>query len=61
MACGCVICEECRAVLALQIWRIDWLELALNDTDLQRLIAAWSGLPMAIRRAVSALIGSQQP
>jgi hypothetical protein len=34
--------------------------LASLDPDLQRVIAAWDGLPAAIRRVTLALIASQQ-
>jgi hypothetical protein len=37
---------------------VELLEVALNDTDLQRLIIAWDGLPSAIRKALLALVGS---
>lgn len=57
LPCVCVICPECRAARALQTGRLQWLESALNDADLQRVIAAWADLPDAIRRAMLALIG----
>jgi hypothetical protein len=41
---GCVLCQECGPALALHSWRPEWLELALNDADLQRLIVGWNGL-----------------
>jgi hypothetical protein len=53
-----VICEGCRAALALQTGHSNCLELASIDADLQRVIAAWHGLPAVIRKAVIALIGS---
>jgi hypothetical protein len=34
-----------------------WLDLASLDADLQRVIAAWGGLPEAIRTAIADLIG----
>ena len=34
--------------------------LALLDTDLQQVIAAWDGLPEAIRKAVIALVEVQK-
>jgi hypothetical protein len=58
--CGYADCEMCRAANALQAGRLRWLELALNDAELQRLIVAWSSVPNAIRKAVVALIGSQE-
>lgn len=61
LACGCVMCQECRAALALQTRRFNWRELALIDTDLQWLTAEWSRLPTAIRGAITALARSQQP
>jgi hypothetical protein len=33
--------------------------VSLLDADLQRVIAAWDGLPEAIRKALVALVGSQ--
>jgi hypothetical protein len=58
VACGCEKCQEARAALALHPGCFKWLELALNDADLQRVIEAWGGLPEAIRRAMLALVGS---
>jgi hypothetical protein len=59
-ACACEKCQEARAALALHPGCLKWLESALNDIDLQHVIAAWDGLPDAIRRAVMALIESQE-
>ena len=59
LPCGCVICENCRAALALHFGRPGWLELASADADLQRVVTAWTDLPDAIRRALIALVGSQ--
>jgi hypothetical protein len=56
--CGCVICEECRAAMALHPQGLDWLDLAQNDADLQSVIGAWNGLAEPIRRAIRALLGS---
>ena len=50
----------CRAANALHSRRFQWLELALNDADLQRLIAAWAKLLDPIRKAVTALVQSQE-
>lgn len=58
-SCGCVICLECRAALALQTGHPDRLALASFDGDLQRVIGAWDRLPNAIQKAVLALVGSQ--
>lgn len=60
LPCGCVICEECRAALALQNWRPEWLEVAFDDADLQRVVDAWADLPEAIRRAAVSLVDSQR-
>jgi hypothetical protein len=60
LPCGCVFCQECRAALALHSWRPQWLELAFDDADLQRVLDSWGLLPAAIRRAVLALIASQE-
>ena len=60
LPCGCVICEQCRAANALHCESFNCLSLASIDTNLQEVIAAWDGLPEAIRRAVMALIGSQE-
>jgi hypothetical protein len=56
--CGCVICEECRAAMALHPHGRDWLDLALSDSDLQCVISAWKGLAEPMRRAIRALLGS---
>lgn len=58
LPCGCVICEECRAAMALQNWRPEWLEVAFDDADLQRVVENWDNLADAIRLAITALIGS---
>lgn len=59
-ACGYADCDMCRAANALHSGRFQWLELALNDADLQRLIAAWATLSDPIRKAVNALVTSQE-
>ena len=56
-AYGCVICPRCRAARALQTGHLGWLDLASLDGDLQRVIAAWGGLPSAIREVLLALVG----
>jgi hypothetical protein len=48
----------CRAANALHSGRLKWLESALNDADLQRVIAAWAGLSAPIRAAVIAVVES---
>jgi len=58
LPCCCAICEECRAAGALHFPHTAWLELASFDPDLRRVIAAWSGLPAAIRKAILVLVGS---
>jgi hypothetical protein len=58
LVCGCVICEECLAAMALHSDGTNWLELALTDADLESVIRAWKGLAEPIRRAVRALLGS---
>lgn len=58
LPCGCVICEECRAALALQNWRPEWLEVAFDDADLQRVVESWERLPTPMRRAILALVNS---
>lgn len=60
LPCGCVICEECRAALALQMARSEWLDLAPVDAGLQRVIAVWDRLPDAIRLAIAALVECQK-
>ena len=52
LPCGCVICEECRAALALQTGRAEWLESALDDADLRRVVSVWGDLPDVLRRAI---------
>jgi hypothetical protein len=59
--CGCVICEECRAAMALHSDVTDWLDLALADPDLQSVIRAWTVLGAPLKAAIRALIGSQSP
>jgi hypothetical protein len=58
--CACEKCRQARAALALHSGCFKWLESALNDADLRRVVAAWDGMPEAIRRALVALIGSQK-
>ena len=56
---ACVNCQHWRAANALHSGGFQWPELASVDVELQRVITAWGDLPEAIRRAVSALVGSQ--
>lgn len=56
LPCGCMICPECRAALALQTGRPEWLNLALNDAGLQRVLIAWATLTAGQRRAILARI-----
>jgi hypothetical protein len=51
----------CRAANALHSGRFQWLQTALNDADLQRVIATWDAMPEAIRIAVMALVGTVVP
>jgi hypothetical protein len=51
LPCGRVICEECRAANALQGPCSDCHWMAFLDADLQRIVAAWNGLPAAIKAA----------
>jgi hypothetical protein len=58
----CCLCENCQdpcAARALQPGGPNCHFLSSLDADLQRVIAAWDGLPAAIRQATLALIGSQ--
>jgi hypothetical protein len=57
-SCSCVDCEMCRAANALHFGRFQWLETALNDADLQRVIASWATMPAATKRAVIAVAES---
>ena len=38
----------------------EWHDLASTDADLQQLIAAWDGLPEALRRAILAMTGTYE-
>jgi hypothetical protein len=57
---GYVDCEMCRAANALHSGCLKWLEFALNDTDLRRVILAWPSRSDAIRRAILALVDSSR-
>ena len=55
--CGCEFCQGYRAARALYFGRSNCLDVASLDADLREVVAAWDGLPEALRRAVMALIG----
>jgi hypothetical protein len=58
---ACCLCDNCQhpcAARALQTGGPNCHFVASLDADLQRVIAAWDGLPEAIRRATLALIVS---
>ena len=59
-SCSSVDCEMCRAANALHSGRFKWLEPALNDADLQRVVAAWANLPEPIRAALVAMVATFQ-
>lgn len=48
----------CSAANALQTGRLKWLEMALNDIDLQQVILAWYTLPVSIRAAIALLVSA---
>jgi hypothetical protein len=50
----------CRAANALHSGRFKWLESALNDTELQRVLTAWANLPQPIRAALVAMVAAFQ-
>jgi hypothetical protein len=51
----------CRAANALHSGRFEWLQSALHDAELQRVIETWDALPEVIRIAVMALVGTVVP
>ena len=55
-----VDCEACRAARALHLGDADWLQLSSLDADLQSVLLAWERLPEPIRRAILALVESQE-
>ena len=59
LPCGCVISEQCRAALALQMDDSRCLRLALHDGNLQRIVGVWDRLPETFRSAVAVLVESQ--
>ena len=48
-----MICEECRAALALQNRRPQWLEVAFDDADLRRVVEAWDQLSSSVRSTIA--------
>jgi hypothetical protein len=48
----------CRAANALQTGRLKWLELALNDAELQHVLQIWKSLSLPIRRAILAIVST---
>jgi hypothetical protein len=58
--CACEKCHQASAAMALHCESSICLSLASIDASLQQVIVAWDGLPDAIRRAVMALIESQE-
>jgi hypothetical protein len=58
--CRCEFCQGYRAARALYVGSPNCPGLASFDTDLQQVIATWDGLPDAIRKAVTALVGVQK-
>jgi hypothetical protein len=54
---SCEFCVQRRAARALRSCRPEWLEVALNDADLQRVLEVWPHLPEAIRRVILILVG----
>jgi hypothetical protein len=59
--CGCANCPGCCAANALQGGRSVCPALASLDTDLQRVVGAWDGLPTHIRKTILALVGFAEP
>src|SRR5271155_3822197 len=57
-SCSCEFCEGYRAANALHSGCSKWLDSALNDANLQRLIAAWNNLPEGLQTAIMALVGT---
>ncbi|MBX9791318.1 MAG: hypothetical protein K2Y37_20555 [Pirellulales bacterium] len=46
--------------MALQNWRPEWLEVAFDDVDLQRVVDSWERLPMSMRRAMVSIVDAHQ-
>ena len=53
----CGDCSEFCAANALQSGHSNCPALTPIDADLQRVVGAWDGLPMAIRKAILVLVG----
>jgi len=49
----------CRAANALQTGRLNWLEVALNDADLEKVIHTWNKLPQSFRQAILSIAETQ--
>jgi hypothetical protein len=49
----------CRAAHALQRGDFTWLDVALHDAELRKVLIAWHGLPKSFRKALLALVESQ--
>ena len=61
LPCGCVVGPECSAAIALQMGHPEWLDSALNDVNLRRVILAWPVLPEPIRTAIRILVRGHCP
>jgi hypothetical protein len=46
--------------MALHGRRPEWLKVAFDDADLQRVVETWASLPAGIRTAISSLAGFLQ-
>jgi hypothetical protein len=57
--CSCADCDVCRAANALQTGRLNWLEVALNDADLEKVIHTWNKLPQSFRQAILSIAETQ--
>jgi hypothetical protein len=57
LACGCVVCDQRSAALALQTANTTCHPLAFQDADLQRVVNRRCNLEEAGRRAILAIIG----
>ena len=57
-ACACNFCQGWRAANALRTAGSESPDVASFDSDLERVTAVWGDLPVVIRQAVLALIGS---
>jgi hypothetical protein len=57
--CGYADCDMCRVARALQSGDLTWLDVALHDAELRKVLIAWHGLPESFRKALLALVESQ--